>query len=116
MRLAGRRELTGSRRGAVGRSARKRVDPSRVARGCSIRPADAVRAASDVASGLCPASVRWWSESRGAALRRTPSQVCDGIRPRQSGRVVLALLSLTMFEEDQDGPRAWKGHDWVAMD
>jgi hypothetical protein len=30
--------------------------------------------------------------------------------------MVLALLSLTMFEEDQDGPRAWKGHDWVAMD
>jgi hypothetical protein len=30
--------------------------------------------------------------------------------------MVLALLSLTMFEEDQDGARAWKGHDWVAMD
>ena len=30
--------------------------------------------------------------------------------------MVLALLSLTMFEEDQDGARAWKGYDWVAMD
>jgi hypothetical protein len=30
--------------------------------------------------------------------------------------MVLALLSLTMFEEDQYGARAWKGHDWVAMD
>jgi hypothetical protein len=30
--------------------------------------------------------------------------------------MVLALLSLTMFEEDQYGVRAWKGHDWVAMD
>ena len=30
--------------------------------------------------------------------------------------MVLALLSLTMFEEDQDGARAWKGYDWVALD
>jgi len=30
--------------------------------------------------------------------------------------MVLALLSLTMFEQDQSGARAWKGHDWVAMD
>jgi hypothetical protein len=30
--------------------------------------------------------------------------------------MVLALLSLTMFEEDQYGARAWKGHDWDAMD
>ena len=30
--------------------------------------------------------------------------------------MVLALLSLTMFEEDPYGVRAWKGHDWVAMD
>ena len=30
--------------------------------------------------------------------------------------MVLALLCLTMFEEDQDGARAWKGYDWVAMD
>jgi hypothetical protein len=30
--------------------------------------------------------------------------------------MVLALLSLAMFEEDQYGVRAWKGHDWVAMD
>jgi len=29
--------------------------------------------------------------------------------------MVLALLSLTMFEEDQHVARAWKGHDWVAM-
>jgi hypothetical protein len=29
--------------------------------------------------------------------------------------MVLALLSLTMFE-DRSGVRAWKGHDWDAMD
>jgi hypothetical protein len=29
---------------------------------------------------------------------------------------VLALLFLTMFDEDQDGASAWKGHDWEAMD
>lgn len=30
--------------------------------------------------------------------------------------MVLALLFLTMFDEDQYGARAWKGHDWGAMD
>jgi hypothetical protein len=30
--------------------------------------------------------------------------------------MVLALLSLTMFDEDQYGARAWKGHAWEAMD
>ena len=30
--------------------------------------------------------------------------------------MVLALLSLTMFEVDEYGARAWKGHDWGAMD
>lgn len=29
--------------------------------------------------------------------------------------MVLALLYLTMFD-DKLGPRAWKGHDWDAMD
>ena len=29
--------------------------------------------------------------------------------------MVLALLSLTMFE-DRSGWRAWKGHDWDALD
>jgi len=29
--------------------------------------------------------------------------------------MVLALLSLTMFE-DRTGLRAWKGHDWDALD
>lgn len=29
--------------------------------------------------------------------------------------MVLALLYLTMFD-DKHGPRAWKGHDWDAMD
>ncbi len=29
--------------------------------------------------------------------------------------MVLALLSLTMFE-DRSGLRAWKGHDWAALD
>jgi hypothetical protein len=30
--------------------------------------------------------------------------------------MVMALLFLTMFDEDQYGTRAWKGHDGVAMD
>jgi len=30
--------------------------------------------------------------------------------------MVLALLFLTMFDEDQYGARVWKGHDWDAMD
>jgi len=30
--------------------------------------------------------------------------------------MVLALLWLTRFNEDQYGARAWKGHDWEAMD
>jgi len=29
--------------------------------------------------------------------------------------IVLALLALTMFK-DKDRVRAWKGHDWEAMD
>lgn len=30
--------------------------------------------------------------------------------------MVLALLYLTMFDEGQYGARAWKSHDWDAMD
>lgn len=30
--------------------------------------------------------------------------------------MVLALLSLTTFEDRVDGARAWKGHDWDALD
>ena len=30
--------------------------------------------------------------------------------------MVLALLSLTIWEEDDWGARAWKSHDWGAMD
>jgi hypothetical protein len=30
--------------------------------------------------------------------------------------MVLALLFLTTFDEDQYGARAWKGHDWDALD
>jgi hypothetical protein len=30
--------------------------------------------------------------------------------------VVLALLWLTAFDVEQYGARAWKGHDWDAMD
>ena len=30
--------------------------------------------------------------------------------------VVLALLWLTAFDVDQYGARAWKSHDWDAMD
>ena len=30
--------------------------------------------------------------------------------------MVLALLFLTTFEESQYGARAWKGHDWDALD
>jgi hypothetical protein len=30
--------------------------------------------------------------------------------------VVLALLWLTAFDEDEFGARAWKSHDWDALD
>jgi hypothetical protein len=30
--------------------------------------------------------------------------------------LVLALLFLTTFDESQYGARAWKGHDWDALD
>jgi hypothetical protein len=30
--------------------------------------------------------------------------------------MVLALLYLTMFDGDQYGARAWKSHDWDAME
>jgi len=29
---------------------------------------------------------------------------------------VLALLTLTVHEEDEYGARVWKGHDWDALD
>jgi hypothetical protein len=116
-RLTSRLELMSSRRGVVGRSVRKRVDPARVERRYGIRAADAVRAA----SGLCPASVRHPSggcpSHEVLPLRQTPSLVRDGIRQRQSGRkdeMVLALLFLTMFDVDQHRARPGKGHDWDA--
>ena len=30
--------------------------------------------------------------------------------------MVLALLSLTMFDVDEYGARAWKGQDWDVME
>lgn len=30
--------------------------------------------------------------------------------------MVLALLSLTITEENDEGARTWKSHDWNAMD
>jgi hypothetical protein len=30
--------------------------------------------------------------------------------------IVLALLWLTSFDHDRSGARAWKSHDWGAMD
>ena len=30
--------------------------------------------------------------------------------------MVLALLSLSAFDEDEWGARAWKSHDWDALD
>jgi len=30
--------------------------------------------------------------------------------------MVLALLALSTFDEDEWGARAWKGHDWDALD
>jgi hypothetical protein len=30
--------------------------------------------------------------------------------------MLLALLFLTMFDESPYGARAWKGHDWNALD
>ena len=30
--------------------------------------------------------------------------------------MILALLRLTAFDQDQFGARAWKSHDWDALD
>ncbi len=56
--VAGVRELMGSRRGAVGRSARKRVEPSRVARESGTRAADTNARGIRCLSGAYPVSVR----------------------------------------------------------
>jgi hypothetical protein len=53
-----------SRWGAVERSARKRVDPSRLARECGIIGVIAAYLDIRRASVLCTASVRWASEAR----------------------------------------------------
>ncbi len=66
-----------------------------------------------VLSGVCP-----------VVVRVTKCYPCGELQSRcameydqdKVDEMVLALLSLTMFEEDQDGARAWKGYDWVAMD
>ena len=36
--------------------------------------------------------------------------------PNKVDETVLALLWLTAFERDQFGARAWKSHDWDALD
>ena len=58
----GRTGTNGFRRGVVGRSARKRVDPSRVARKSGIRSADTNARGVRCLSGLCSVSVRLLSE------------------------------------------------------
>jgi hypothetical protein len=83
---------------------------------CGIRVADAA----PPASGVRPGFVRRLS----GVVRVTKCYPCGELQSRcameydqdKVDEMVLALLSLTMFEEDQDGARAWKGHDWVAMD
>ena len=34
----------------------------------------------------------------------------------KTDNAVLALLVLTVYQEDESGARAWKGHDWEIMD
>ena len=66
-----------------------------------------------VLSGVCP-----------VVVRVTKCYPCGQLQSRcameydqdKVDEMVLELLCLTMFEEDQDGARAWKGYDWVAMD
>jgi hypothetical protein len=36
--------------------------------------------------------------------------------PNKVDEVVLALLWLTAFDVDEYGARAWKSHDWDALD
>jgi hypothetical protein len=71
--VAGARELMVSRQ-AVGRSSRKHVDPSRVARRCGIGAVAAACAAVRCAFWLCSASVRWWTEARTTALAANSEQ------------------------------------------
>ena len=72
--VAGARELMVSRQ-AVGRSSRKHVDPSRVARRCGIGAVAAACSAVSCAFWLCSASVRWWTEARTATLAANSEQL-----------------------------------------
>jgi hypothetical protein len=36
--------------------------------------------------------------------------------PNRVDEMVLALLWLTVFDADEHGARAWKSHDWDALD
>ncbi len=72
------------------------------------------------ASGVCPALFG----VRPVVVRVTKCCACGELQAGcameydqdKVDEMVLALLSLTMFDEDQNGARTWKGHDWVAMD
>ena len=33
----------------------------------------------------------------------------------KTDNAVLALLVLTVYQEDESGARAWKGHDWETL-
>lgn len=52
----------------------------------------------------------------GQLSSRTGNRNGAGYDPNKVDEVVLALLWLTAFDEDQFGARAWKSHDWYALE
>ena len=98
--VAGVRELMGSRRGAVGRSARKRVEPSRVARESGTRAADANARGIRCLSGAYPVSVRCCQMRSAVGFAATVAE------PFRSGKRVRARITASQapFRQERGTP------------
>jgi len=98
--VAGGRELMGSRRGAVGRSARKRVEPSRVARESGTRAADTNARGIRCLSGAYPVSVRCCQMRSAVGFAATVAE------PFRSGKRVRARITASQapFRQERGTP------------
>ncbi len=98
--VAGVRELMGSRRGAVGRSARKRVEPSRVARESGTRAADTNARGIRCLSGAYPVSVRCCQMRSAVGFAATVAE------PFRSGKRVRARITASQapFRQERGTP------------
>ena len=64
-------------------------------------------------SGICPVVIL---VPKRYPCGKLPARCAMEYDQDKVDETVLALLFLTMFDEDQYGARAWKWHDWDAMD